>query len=111
MNKNRLILSLLLLLAVVFACYAPALKNGFTKWDDSQYVLDNPAVQQLDGAHIKQIFSQPYLGGYTPLTFLSFALERSFFGTSAKVFISFNILFHLINTLLVFYFVRRLIKD
>ena len=107
--KSYLLLAVILL--VTFLAYKPALKNGWTKWDDTAYILENPSVQNLSGENVKKMFSNYYMGNYTPLTFLSFAIEKSFFGESPKVFILMNILFHLINCLLIFFFVRMLLED
>ena len=106
-NRTRIFLAIILALTLV--CYAPALRNGFVQWDDTRY-LDAPAIQKLDRAHLAAVFGDFYQGNYIPLTFFSFALEKACGAETPRSFILANIIFHLLNTLLVFAFVRLLLR-
>ena len=99
------------ILTAAFLAYTPAMKNGWTKWDDHKYIIENPSVENFSAHSIRQMFSVPVQGNYIPLTFLSFTLEKAFFGEKPKTFILDNILLHLINSLLVFFLLRMLLKD
>ncbi|MEW6468142.1 MAG: tetratricopeptide repeat protein [Bacteroidota bacterium] len=105
----RFFLALILLLTLI--AFSPALKNGWVKWDDTKYIQENPAVQGLSALHIRSVFTQPFQGNYIPLTFFSFALERAIFGEKPRVFITTNILLHLLNVFLAFLLVYRLMSD
>jgi tetratricopeptide (TPR) repeat protein len=93
-----------LLLAVIITavCFFPVLKNGFTNWDDNFYVVNNP---MLPGPDWKAIFTQPVAANYHPLTMISLAINYQLSGLDPFSYSLFNLLFHLINTGLVFYFI------
>ena len=110
-KSSRNLLFLLLVVLITFCAYLPALKNGWTKWDDTKYILENSSTNKISLENIKKIFTQPVQGNYIPVTFLSFALERTFLGEQPRVFIFINIVLHLLNTILVFFLIQLLIKD
>src|SRR6187397_1296590 len=91
------------LVAVLTAvCLWPMLKNEFTNWDDEFYVVNN---QLLRGPDWKGIFSKQVLGNYHPLTILSYAFNFAISGLDPFSYLLVNYLFHIGNSLLVFYFI------
>lgn len=91
------------LVAVLTAvCLWPMLKNEFTNWDDEFYVINNPLLR---GPDWKGIFSQQVLGNYHPLTILSYAFNFAISGLDPFSYLLVNYLFHIANTVLVFYFI------
>ncbi|MFI5134722.1 MAG: hypothetical protein ACHQD9_02605, partial [Chitinophagales bacterium] len=88
--------------------YAGSLKNGWTNWDDEGYVLSNDLVKSID---LKAIFSSFVMGNYHPITVLFQAIEFHFFGKDASGFHTVSLLLHMINSLLLFYFVRVFFKN
>src|SRR5258708_2696124 len=100
---------LTLIIALTIVSYAPALKNNFSKWDDTQYVFGYSELNEISAANVITIFTSFRQGNYVPLTFLSFAIEKNIIGESPGVFIRDNLLLHLLNTLLVFLLVRSLL--
>jgi protein O-mannosyl-transferase len=105
-QKNRTTIYLLLILLFTFLVHSSSIFNGFLIWDDDRNVYQNPAITVLNFQHIKQIFSTYYIGMYQPLTTLSYALNFKLTGMNPAGFHVGNILFHLLNTLLVFFFIR-----
>jgi Flp pilus assembly protein TadD len=87
---------------IVLLVYSPALKNGFTKWDDQEYVLNNTAVHSLSFSSVGNLFTNFLVISYHPLTLLSLAINYYFSGTSPTGYILTNILFHLFNCILLF---------
>jgi tetratricopeptide (TPR) repeat protein len=105
-KKEWLLVALILL--ITFLVFSPVTKYGFVNWDDDVNVTQNRDVQHLDAASIKAIFTHTVIGGYTPLTTLSFAIENKVFGMNPGVFHFNNLLLHLLCTLLVYLFFRQL---
>ena len=99
-------------LAVVltFIAFLPSLQNGFTNWDDNLYVTENPMIYGLGVKNIKAIFSQPIAANYHPITMLSLAINYQFSGHEAFGYHLVNLLLHLANIVLVFYFIWLLSK-
>lgn len=102
---------LLLVLILTALVYWPFFQNGFlTTWDDNRYILDNPYIQNLNFEKALGFFSIYFDGHYHPLTLLSLSLDFQIDGFNPKVYHATNLLLHLINTLLVFWFVHLLLK-
>ncbi|MBN8703454.1 MAG: tetratricopeptide repeat protein [Bacteroidetes bacterium] len=101
-----------LLLVITFFTYYPSLQNNFlTNWDDHQYVLNNDDIKQLNSTNIKKMFTNYYIGNYQPITILSYALDYHFWQLNPKGYKTINLLFHLLNTLLVFQIVNSISKQ
>lgn len=98
---------IVLLLAITFITYIPALSNGFVLWDDPEYVLQSPYIQKID---LNTLFSVYYMGNYHPLALLSLAIDYSLFEFNPFGYHFMNLAFHLVNTLLVFVFVQLLTR-
>lgn len=104
-KSNSILPWLLFVLGITALCLLPMLKNGFTNWDDEPYVLTNNLLQ---GPDWKGIFTQPVVSNYHPLTILSLAFNYRFSALTPYSYLLVNLLIHLINTALVFFFIRAI---
>ncbi|HUR31461.1 MAG TPA: tetratricopeptide repeat protein [Saprospiraceae bacterium] len=95
-------------LVITFIIFIPALKNGFTNWDDTMYVTENPLLKDLSIDGLKAIFSTPVVSNYHPITVLSLALNYQFAELNPWSYHLTSILLHLMNTALVFWFIMLL---
>jgi tetratricopeptide (TPR) repeat protein len=102
--ENGLLL-LLAVLAVTFAVYLPSLKNGFLNWDDNFYVTENT---NLAHPTLHGLLTQNLGGNHHPLTMASLALNYRLSGMDAGSYHWLNLIVHLANTALVFFFIRKL---
>ncbi len=84
--------------------YYPSIHCDFTNWDDEVYVVSNTMMWKFDGSTISRIFSESVSSNYHPITMLSLVLNYQFFGPEAFSFHVVNLIFHILNVLLVFYF-------
>ncbi len=109
--NNRTFLVLLLLLAITFITFLPALNNSFTNLDDDLYITANPLIKSLNFESIKTMFLYNLYHLYTPLPLLSFALEYKFFKLVPFYYILDNILLHLASTALVFFLIKQLSEN
>ena len=107
-NSGAIWKFLLPILAFTFILFLPALQNGFTNWDDVIYVTQNPLLKDLSMEGLKKIFSTPVVSNYHPLTILSLAFNYQFAELSPMSYHLTSILLHLVNTALVFFFIRKL---
>lgn len=99
-----------IVLAIVgwtFISFYPSVNCGFVNWDDHLYVYENLMVQQ-HSIQWKEIFSTPVAANYHPLTMLSLALNYQFSGLNPGSYHITNLVFHLLNTVLVFVFIYSL---
>jgi len=91
---------------LTFIAFAPVFKAEFVSWDDPDYVTDNRTIQSL--GNFKEIVSTPVQGNHHPLTMLSLAMNYAVSGKNATSYHFVNLLLHLLNVILVFFFILRL---
>ncbi|MBI5474611.1 MAG: tetratricopeptide repeat protein [Ignavibacteriae bacterium] len=103
----KAVFAILIVTAVVFF---PSLQNGFTNWDDNQYVTQNQMITELSWSSIATFFTTFYGGNYHPLVALTNAIEYHFWQLNATPYHVINLLLHLGNTALVFYFILLLTR-
>lgn len=105
LKSTQVLISVLCVLALVYAAFSQVVENRATNWDDPVYVTKNPLVRELSVGSIKKIFGSFLLDGYQPLAILSFSLEYQLFGKNPRGYHLTNLLLHLSNCLLVFWLV------
>lgn len=91
-----------------FTVFLPALSCGFVDWDDGEYLFTNPYLHALSWHNVFGIFSDFRSDFYMPLTYLTYAIERHFFGWDPFYFHATNLAFHVANVVLVFWLIRCL---
>ena len=110
-NKTLIFYSAIILLAIlVLITFWKSFNNDFVDWDDYGYVINNNLVRDMRTTSITDVFRQPVASNYHPLTILSLRLNNNICpscaeGISAAPFIKWNVIIHLLNTILVFLFI------
>ena len=100
------ILAVLLTLIV----YTTAFDNDFLNWDDDRYVTGNTHIEPT-WENVKYYSTDFYFLMYIPLTMYSYMFDYSIVGLDSPQFYhAHSIFLHLVNTLLVYFFVLLLIK-
>ena len=98
---------LLFIVFITFAAFYPSLSNDFAGWDDRLH-LDYHLIGSLHWDNIKSLFTHTTNKTYIPLTMLSFAVEHKFFKYNAFGYHVDNLILHLFNVALMFYFCLKL---
>ncbi len=110
MNHSRawkLLLGLILVAATV-AVYFPVGHFQFVDYDDAAYVTDNFHVKYgFDTDLVKWAFTTSYEANWHPLTWFSHALDCQLFYLNAGRHHDVNLLFHVLNVLLLFWVLLR----
>jgi protein O-mannosyl-transferase len=83
--------------AVAFLVYAKTIAYGFV-FDDVQNILDNPVIYSFRPGQLLQIFVQPWRA----IPQISYGLTHYIFGFNPVVFHLFNVLVHVVNSVLVY---------
>ena len=87
--------------------YFPVLRHDFVVYDDENYVRANPHVQQgLTVEAVRWAFTTGRQSNWHPLTWLSHVLDCQLFGLQPWGHHLTNLLFHALNTVLVFLLLR-----
>ena len=102
------VLAVLALGLLVAVSYVPAMQGGFV-WDDEAFTDARP-IRELAG--LWRIWFAPAdlvgEGHYWPIVYTSFWLEHKLWGFAPTGYHLVNVALHLVNTLLVWQFLRRL---
>ncbi len=105
-GKRTLLLALLLLFATI-AVYCPVHNHPFVNYDDEGYVVKNAAIQSgLNWHTVSWAFTTYHESNWHPLTWLSHALDYQLFGANPAGYHDINLLFHVLNALLLFLLLR-----
>ena len=84
----------------------------FTNWDDGAYVTEQPLVRSLDADNISKMFDTEsrVAANYHPLTMLSLAVDYARGEGQMWAFMQTTLALHLVNAVLVFFFVLVLMR-
>jgi Tfp pilus assembly protein PilF len=112
-HKNLIPILICLALAILTIITFWSLKDcGFINFDDTVYVYENAYVQSgLNWNSIIQAFSSELVelsGHWHPVTWLSLMLDYQIFGLNPQGYHLMNLLFHVINTILLFLIFHRM---
>lgn len=107
-RNPRLWMSVLLVVITIIA-YLPLAKCNFVAYDDTAFVTRNTIVQQgLTLKGIETAFTSFPFHLYMPVTLLSHMLDCQLFGLNPMGHHLMNLLYHLINVLLLFFLLIRM---
>ena len=102
-------------ISLLFAClflatWLGVLYNDFLLWDDALYVTQNSQIQNFSLEQALWFLNHFSIANWHPLTLYSHALDYSLFQQNPFGHHLHNLLLHLLNSLLVFFFSRRLFQ-
>jgi len=106
------------LVLIPLAVFMPVTHFDFVSLDDPRNITDNPLYQPLPSDHFRQLWTEPYLQLYIPVTLLVWAgLADTVTDSGGAPSVSFdphkyhlaNLVVHILNVLLVFLIIRRLV--
>jgi tetratricopeptide (TPR) repeat protein len=99
----------LVLITVTLAVFWQVSNHEFVNFDDDDYVSENPHVQSvLSRQAIIWAFTATRAANWHPLTWLSHMIDCQLYGLNPSGHHLTNVLFHLVNTLLLFLLLNRI---
>ena len=98
---------LLLISLVTWFTFQHSLWNGFVNYDDNIYVYENEAIKDFNSDGLISFFTGN-VGQYPPLTMMVFSLIHHFAGLNPQPYHTVNLLLHILNSLLVFFFIYHI---
>ena len=110
-DRGNTRIAFFVIIAVTIIAFFPSLQNGITNWDDDKYLVENPFIRDISWNGIQQISSAIVVGNYHPVTVLSYAIEYNLFRLIPTVYHVTNLFLHVLNSLMVFWFIYRLQKN
>ena len=107
-TTRRTVIICALLGAATLAAYWPVTGCAFLNYDDNVFVTQNPQVTGgLSRASVVWAFHTGLGGNWQPLTWLSHLLDVQLFGLKPGWHHFINLLFHLVNALLLYLLLQR----
>ena len=95
-----------------FAAFSPALKGGFTNWDDTLYVTENGRVQQgLTIQNVVWALTARHVNNWHPLTWMSHMADVSLFGLNPAGHHLTSIVIHCAAAVVLLLFLNRATRD
>jgi len=99
----------LILVIATLAVYGQVINYDFISFDDIGYIVENPHVRTgLTPKNILWAFTSVHAGNWHPLTWLSHQTDVSMYGMNPGLHHLSNVIFHIANTLLLFFVFRQM---
>jgi protein O-mannosyl-transferase len=99
------------LFAAVFIVYGQCASHPFLRLDDPDYVLENEHVNSgLSATNVAWAFTAIHASNWHPLTWISHMADVELFGLDAGKHILTSVAIHALNTLLLFFVLRRMTR-
>ena len=103
-------LARIFLIAVPLLTFGVVVNFDFVRWDDDINILNNPHVASLGFAEVAWMFTDvEWAHRYLPLGWMTYAVERSLWGADPFMFHLGNLAWHIVNGLLLFGIVKRIL--
>lgn len=103
--------SILGLTVLVLFVFHNAFQSGLVFWDDDVFILRNEILKMGFWDAARTTFTSYYHGDYLPLTIMSYWMDVQIFGVNWTALHTMNLLYHIINVVLVYFFVLRFKGD
>lgn len=101
--QSKNLVYLFLLVVLTFLGYSTLFKNDFVNFDDDKFIYNNPQITGTGEFTLTEAFqTQLFTPHYKPLVYLSWRANVKMHGLSAAAIHTYNLIFHLLNTVLVF---------
>lgn len=116
----KIFLCLSLMVILTYASFYRTTQNELTNWDDDRYVVKNSFLHNFSSQNLKEIFfggeRSFFMGNYHPLAIVSLGIDYQLSDKdkdgkpSPLLFELHNLTLHVLNSILVFFFLFYLLK-
>lgn len=100
---------IIFIIAIGFIVFFNMLFNGFV-WDDFAYIVNNPEIHTFNLIHLFGVNNFNSAGYYRPIPAIYFSLIYIFFGTQSFFYHFPQLILHIVNTCLLFYFLKKFFR-
>lgn len=108
-RSNALFVVIIIFLTALV--YSTTVNNDFTSWDDNHYVTGNRFIKDFSGEGIRKLWTERTGMGGTRLTLTSFMIDYHLWGLNPKFYHAENIVWHILNALLLYFLILKLFKN
>ena len=111
MSKNKILIIYIVLAVATLIAFWQVNYCDFINYDDVPYISQNSHIQNgITMESIRWAFTTGYQANWHPLTWISHMLDIQLFGLNPHWHHIMNLLFHIANTLLLFFVLNRMTK-
>jgi len=111
-NKMKFLLGVALLVILTLIAYSSSFDNQFVNWDDQFYVTSNILITNSTWTSFKELLTRVVSLNYHPITTISLWINAFMFGVESAVpFVVTNVIFHILNSVLVLLLVFKLTQN
>jgi Flp pilus assembly protein TadD len=96
--------------AITFVAFLPALQNGFVSWDDQRNFVENPHFRGLGWAQLSWMWTTFHMGHYVPLSWMTLGFDYAVWGMNPLGYHLTSLLIHTANAVLVYVLAERLLR-
>jgi len=110
----KTLLGAMTLAVAILTVFYPTVNNQFVNWDDRHMIQEEPLIRDFSLSGIVQIFRSHLTFEYSrvvPLTYLTYSADHRIAGENPAVYHLTSLILHLINTILVFIFLKLLLSN
>ena len=107
MKKYLNIWILLGIILLTILIYSNSIGNGYIDFDDPENVVDNISIRELNLRNITHYFTTSLQFMYTPLVYVSYAIDYQIGKASPWIYHTTNLFLHICNILLVFWIFKK----
>jgi tetratricopeptide (TPR) repeat protein len=110
-SMRDIVLTILVIVIATAIAYSSLYRNEFIEFDDNTYITKNDHVKSglsLEGAKWAFSFEEKAGNYWQPLTWLTFLGIYRIFGLNSTAFHITNLLIHILNSLLLFFLLKRM---
>ncbi|MCH8330158.1 MAG: tetratricopeptide repeat protein [Bacteroidetes bacterium] len=93
------------IVTITFVVFYPSVDAGFTNWDDPVYVTESALITDLSANTLYKFLTTDVSLNYHPFTMISLAMDYKLYELEPSGYHWTNLIFHLLNTALVFWFI------
>ncbi len=101
----------MLVMAVTIVVFIPALSAGWVNWDDPGTLLEHDTWRGLGADEIAWMWTHAHMGHYTPLSWMTLALDHVVWGMDPFGYHLTNVLLHGLSAGLFFLVLKRLLPE
>ena len=105
-NQHFVILIALMLTILILSVYSQVSSFEFVSYDDPNYI--SYSSRDLSLKNISEVFLSTKYANWHPLTWLSLMIDYYLYGSNAGGYHLTNLIFHIINTLLLFFLLGKM---
>lgn len=95
---------------IVLTVFLPAIRNGWTNWDDPEVLLEHAHWRGCSLANLRWMWTTFHMGHYQPLTWMSYALDHALWGVNAAGVHLTNVVLHALAAALLVGAASRLLR-